>query len=978
MSRVREYLLLSFVLALLVEGCAQEAAIPPPVSSPTATMTAAHIPTPVPSPTPACETIPEGGMTVVLASSGDSVVTGEVDSTTGLAYFLDSAGWLYVFDGASLEIVAKERVLKPREEGGTYALGLDTGSGRIYIADGLREETLILDRETLSPLGSIDAYGRIEVDPVNHRVYIARVGVYVADGETGDIIDQIEETIPEEGMEIFSGVPRGVDVYINPSNRHLYVMMDNNTPGTNWMWWLALYDADDHTLLAEKISPSTDRNGVPAFDLERGLDYLTGYPSIQGDRQLEALDGEMREVGCLRGVSGNVFFSPRHDLIYVSPGGQWGEPGLDVIDAETMCYLDTYPLAASLHDPLNSRFYQMRWGQPTVTVLDEPTVSLAPGGATRSLRGPLPYAPQSLVLSPGFSSDETVFAASGTSLLASLDGGESWAKITLPFLNRGWVHVVVSPTYAQDKTLFVGLGSDSAGSGILRSVDGGDRWTRVNSGLTDLAIQALSFSPDYAHDKTVFATSFVDGAFKSTDGGETWRSLTADFLPEEYEYDRVRQLAVSPAYPRDGHLWFLTSASFYDLSTHQRTHTTHLYVSKDGGETWQPADQGLEGLSIHSLILSPDYGVDKAALVIADGGIYTTRNEGLDWQAIRLPIPELRTKDAALSPGFATDSTLFVAGYDEDYGDRLYRSTDGGQTWLAVGEEFLSDSFWSQSFTPLTLSPLFPTDGLVFASMEEGLYRSTNGGETWVRLSIPGARFLVFSPDFSSDQTILASFGQDLYRSQDGGESWRALHEQAMALSTPLATGAPSPAPISSPTPAGCPSLDPTFQSIADRVESLRSDSADLPEVGCPTQAAQTSSGAWQMFLREAPGSAFSGSEGYMLWRGDTRTIYVIPPGDPVSGLTEVMVYEDNWSEEMPEIPPSCAGLTPPMGLEMPVRGFGKVWCDNSLYDLIGFGLGSEKAVDLFVQEAERGLYISLPEVGAFVIDTINGRALSM
>jgi photosystem II stability/assembly factor-like uncharacterized protein len=897
-------------------------------------------------------------MTVTLASEGEFIVAGEVDGTTGLAYFLDSAGWLYVFDGASLEVVAKERVLSPAEEGGSYDLALDSRSGRVYVVDGAREETLILDSDTFYALGSIDAYGNITVDPVTHRVYIARVGVYVADGESGEIIDQIEGTIPEEGMETYSAVPRGVDVHINASNRHLYVLTYNNTPGTNARWWLDLYDADDYTLLAEKLPLSYGSSGVPAFDLEKGLDYLSGYHPIAGDRKLVALDAEGREVGHLWGVGGNVFFSPRHQLIYVNYVTGWGEARLDVIEAQTMDYLDSLPLKVTLHDPRNGRFYSLGWSEPTVTVFDEPTVSLAPESATTSLSGPLPSALDTLVLSPAFSSEETLFASSGSSLLASSDGGESWAEITLPFLNRGWVQVTLSPAYGRDKTLFVSFSCTPAGSGILRSVDGGDHWTRVNGGLTDLGIEALFFSPGYAQDSTVFANGCFDGAFKSTDGGTTWRPLTADFLPEELSWERLRRLVVSPAYHRDGHLWFLTSF--------------HVYLSEDGGETWQPAEQGLEGLELERLVLSPNYEVDKTALVTAGRGLYITRNGGEDWQAIQLPIPELWVTDLDLSPDFATDTILFVAGFDEDYDDRVYRSTDGGQTWLPVGE-----GLWGHLFRGLTLSPLYPADGLVFGTTDEGVYRSTDGGETWTLSSIPGARFLVFSPDFSSDHTIYAGLGQELYRSQDGGESWSALHKPAAEVSTPVPTPAPSPALISSPTPIGCAGLDPAFQSIAGWVESLRPNFTDLPEVGCARDAAQTIGGAWQMFLVQGRGSTVSTIPGYMIWRSDSRTIYVIPQGDSLTGRAEVLVYEDTWSEDMPEIPPSCAGLSPPMGLQIPVRGLGKVWCDNSLYDQIGFGYGSEKAVDLLIQEAERGLYISLPESGTFVIDAINGLALS-
>jgi len=953
-----ESLLSPLLLMMAISACAGVATSPSPevVLTPTQEPTAAAQSSPTPTP----EAIPGGVMTVTLSSEAEFIVDGEVEGTTGLAYFLDSAGWLYIFDGASLEVVARKQALASVDGGGFYDLAVDEEMGRLYLADGAREDILVLDSKTLSPLGRIDTYGTITVDPLTHLLYIAQVGVYIADGESGEIIDRIEETIPEEGTEVYSGVPRGRNVYINPGNRHLYVITYNNTPGTNARWWLDLYDADNYTLLAEEMPLSRGSSGVPGFDLERGLDYISGYHPIIGARKLVALDAEGREMVHLWGVGGNVFFSPRRNLIYVAG---WG--GLDVVEAETMNYLDSYPLEVTLHDPRNGRFYSPGWPEPTLTIFEEPTVSLASRKATSALRGRLPTdlgGIDSLILSPAFSSDKSLFVAIGTSLFASSDGGDSWREMTLPFLNRGTMRVALSPAYVHDKTLFVGLACEPTGSGILRSTDGGLHWTRANSGLTDLGIEALVFSPNYAQDRTLFASGCFDGAFKSTDGGITWRALTADLLIEEWwqdRWERVKQLVVSPAYARDGSLWFLTRS--------------HVYRSKDGGESWQRADHGLEGLKMVRLVLSPDYEVDKTALVTVDQGVYITHNEGEKWQPIGLPIPGLWVTDLALSPGFATDGVLFVVGSDEQ-GYHLYRSSDGGKSWLAVGEEFSS-----QLIGELALSPRYPADGLVFASTDRSVYRSTDGGETWKPLNLPGAwaPLFLFSPDFANDHTIYASLDQALYRSQDGGENWIALHESAAAMPTPLPTVTPAPTSTLTPTPLSCPGLDPGFHSIADRVESLRPNFTDLPNVGCPTNPAQTVSGAWQMFFMQAPGSTVSNPPGYMIWRSDSRTIYVIPQGDSLTGRSEALVYDDTWSEEISEIPPSCAGLTPPTGLQIPVRGFGKVWCDNNLYDRIGFGHGSEKAVDLLIQEAERGLYISLPEVGNFVIDIVNGLALS-
>jgi hypothetical protein len=63
--------------------------------------------------------------------------------------------------------------------------------------------------------------------------------------------------------------------------------------------------------------------------------------------------------------------------------------------------------------------------------------------------------------------------------------------------------------------------------------------------------------------------------------------------------------------------------------------------------------------------------------------------------------------------------------------------------------------------------------------------------------------------------------------------------------------------------------------------------------------------------------------------------------------------------------------------LEIPIWEFGKVWCDNGLYDRIGFGYGSEQGGDLLIQETDRGLYLGLPDGRDFAIDIVNGLALS-
>jgi len=110
------------------------------------------------------------------------------------------------------------------------------------------------------------------------------------------------------------------------------------------------------------------------------------------------------------------------------------------------------------------------------------------------------------------------------------------------------------------------------------------------------------------------------------------------------------------------------------------------------------------------------------------------------------------------------DSTLFVRAYDrERYSSRLYRSTDGGQTWQEL-HGGLPGAPNDLAFTP---------DGTLYAaavpaawhveteeaSWGEGVYRSDDGGDTWVPFNQGLAHLRVnrIHADADGDVTLLAT-----------------------------------------------------------------------------------------------------------------------------------------------------------------------------------------------------------------------------
>ncbi len=175
-------------------------------------------------------------------------------------------------------------------------------------------------------------------------------------------------------------------------------------------------------------------------------------------------------------------------------------------------------------------------------------------------------------------------------------------------------------------------------------------------------------------------------------------------------------------------------------------------------------------------------------------------------------------------------------------------------------------------------------------------------------------------------------------------------------------TGEPTETPTGAPTEeSGCVDLDPAMEPVTSWVETY-----DV-EMGCPTAEAFTVYGAFQEFETH-PGNPNPDARlrGYMIWRSDVKKIYALGVGS-ASYLTAhngrwLALYDDLWDESQPVVHPDCADMDVPEGYQLPVRGFGKVWCENELWedDRVGWPKNPEWGVTLRIQPAEHGLYVEV------------------
>ena len=183
---------------------------------------------------------------------------------------------------------------------------------------------------------------------------------------------------------------------------------------------------------------------------------------------------------------------------------------------------------------------------------------------------------------------------------------------------------------------------------------------------------------------------------------------------------------------------------------------------------------------------------------VGSGGVWKTTNAGTTWTPIFDDQPVYSIGDVTIAP---SNSNIIWVGTGENnggrhisFGDGVYKSVDGGQTWKNMGlskSEHVSDIIIHPTNPDIVWvsaqGPLWSGGG------ERGLYKTTDGVETWKQVLTPadkwtGVTSLLIDPR-NPDKLYAATWarqrsigayvgtneGAGIHTSNDGGETWTEL-----------------------------------------------------------------------------------------------------------------------------------------------------------------------------------------------------------
>jgi photosystem II stability/assembly factor-like uncharacterized protein len=349
------------------------------------------------------------------------------------------------------------------------------------------------------------------------------------------------------------------------------------------------------------------------------------------------------------------------------------------------------------------------------------------------------------------------------------DGGKTWEQVLKKDADTGASAVALDTS--NPNIIFAGLWqtrrkpwdlvSGGPGSGLWLSRDGGDTWKQLTgNGLPDGIWGKVGLAVAPSDGRRVYAIIEAEkgGLFRSDDGGENWSLVTAD--------RRLRQRAwyystitVNPTDPDD--LWMPQ---------------VPMLRSIDGGRTFKPV-KGLHHGDHHDVWIDPK---DPKRLIAGnDGGVDVSTDGGETWNAALMPIAQFYHVNADNSLPYRVSGAMQDLGTSSTPSNSLktggitrgdWYSVGGGEAGHTVSDPTDPNIVYAGEY----LGYISRFDARTGQSRHIGAWPENPSG--WAAADAK-YRFQWTAPIAISpnDPKVVYHAGNVLFKTNDGGQTWSVI-----------------------------------------------------------------------------------------------------------------------------------------------------------------------------------------------------------
>ena len=393
----------------------------------------------------------------------------------------------------------------------------------------------------------------------------------------------------------------------------------------------------------------------------------------------------------------------------------------------------------------------------------------------------------------------TIYAGTWHLPWKTTDGGASWHNIKQGLIDDSDVFsIIIDPT--RPTVVYT-----SACSGIYRSENAGELYRKVQ-GIPSTARRTRVLMQDPVNRKIVYAGT-TEGLYKTMDDGVNWSRITGpDVIINDIYINPKDPQHVLLATDRSGVLLSTDAGATFTASNEgfsQRQVASILadakhegtiyagvlndkgyggvFVTEDGGTTWQQRSKGLDGRDIFTLAQTDD----GTLLAGTEHGIF--RWNGSAWEQDGNVIAYTEKTTYTVKKGKKTKHTAQVAHPGAPIDSRVNDINTASPVWYAATSDGV---YRSENQGASWTGPVLKGDNYRFVSAKENevlaanrsqLMISTDGSATWHAITLPSKLTSVQAVTTAPKGSLWVGGREGLFYSEDQGQSWQQLSTLPLA-----------------------------------------------------------------------------------------------------------------------------------------------------------------------------------------------------
>ncbi|MCX7895987.1 MAG: hypothetical protein N2447_08585 [Thermoanaerobaculum sp.] len=313
--------------------------------------------------------------------------------------------------------------------------------------------------------------------------------------------------------------------------------------------------------------------------------------------------------------------------------------------------------------------------------------------------------------------------------------------------------------------------------GVWKTENGGVTFTPIFDKEQSYSIGCITMDPNNPHvlwvgtgeNNSQRSVSWGDGVYVSRDGGETWQRVGLE------KSEHIGRIVIDP---RDSNVVYVAAQGPLWAPGGDRG----LYKTTDGGKTWTRVLYVSENTGINEVWMDPrnpdvlyasSYQRRRHVWTLINGGpestIYKSEDAGKSWRKVERGLPKEDKGKIGLCLSPANPDVLYAIVEAAEGKSGVFRSTNRGESWERRSDYATSSG---QYYNELTCDP---KDVNTLYAMDTWLHVSTDGGKTFRRVGERTKHVdnhaMWIDPQDTSHWLVGSDGG--LYETWDRGATWQ-------------------------------------------------------------------------------------------------------------------------------------------------------------------------------------------------------------